>query len=244
MPSKPISESKLAANRANARRSTGPRTAQGKSRSATNAITHGLLSRVLPEEPSSTTPSTLDSFTAQFAPASPLERSLVARLAALNSRLHRITEIEAGLFEQNLTRVLGVYPELAMGASRHLSAAYEWASKSINLLSFYEARLSRDFHRTLADLRQTQNLRRFEETTAESLKLELDKQSQIQAEVPYPEEFPHTKNAPQNAPQNSQKINQADPQKAKGPTSLFSRSGPCPMGTADENYCLAPSLAV
>ena len=38
----PISEKQLAANRANAARSTGPRTAQGKARSAQNARSHGF----------------------------------------------------------------------------------------------------------------------------------------------------------------------------------------------------------
>src|SRR3954471_20417487 len=45
-PRRPLSEKKLAANRANAKKSTGPRTAAGKSRSRFNAVRHGLTASV------------------------------------------------------------------------------------------------------------------------------------------------------------------------------------------------------
>jgi hypothetical protein len=44
-PSRPTSDRKVAANRANARRSTGPRSPLGKARSSLNAIRHGILAR-------------------------------------------------------------------------------------------------------------------------------------------------------------------------------------------------------
>ena len=44
-----ISAAKLAANRANARASTGPRSAEGKKRSARNALRHGLTLPALPD---------------------------------------------------------------------------------------------------------------------------------------------------------------------------------------------------
>ena len=47
---RPITERKLQANRANAKRSTGPRTERGKAIARRNALKHGILSRSL--EPS------------------------------------------------------------------------------------------------------------------------------------------------------------------------------------------------
>jgi hypothetical protein len=45
---RPISQKKLAANRANAQRSTGPQTPEGKEKSKLNAVKHGLTSRYFP----------------------------------------------------------------------------------------------------------------------------------------------------------------------------------------------------
>ncbi len=45
---RPISPRKLAANRTNAQRSTGPRTPEGKEKSKLNATTHGLTARYFP----------------------------------------------------------------------------------------------------------------------------------------------------------------------------------------------------
>ena len=42
-----VSERKKAANRANAQKSTGPKTAEGKARSRLNAVTHGLCAVVI-----------------------------------------------------------------------------------------------------------------------------------------------------------------------------------------------------
>lgn len=48
---RPISERKLQANRANAKRSTGPRTERGKAVARRNALKHGILSRSLDLSP-------------------------------------------------------------------------------------------------------------------------------------------------------------------------------------------------
>ncbi len=49
-----ISEAKLQANRANAKKSTGPRTERGKASSRRNALRHGLTSRIVLFDPQKT----------------------------------------------------------------------------------------------------------------------------------------------------------------------------------------------
>ena len=49
-----VSERKLRANRANARKSTGPRTTRGKAYSRRNALVHGLTSRTVVFDPQGT----------------------------------------------------------------------------------------------------------------------------------------------------------------------------------------------
>jgi hypothetical protein len=49
-----VSEAKLQANRANAKKSTGPRTALGKAWSRRNALRHGLTSRIVLFDPQAT----------------------------------------------------------------------------------------------------------------------------------------------------------------------------------------------
>src|SRR5437868_1904427 len=46
---RPLSAKRLAANRANAKKSTGPRTKQGKHKVSQNATTHGLTSTRCPD---------------------------------------------------------------------------------------------------------------------------------------------------------------------------------------------------
>lgn len=99
---KRVTEKQLAANRANARRSTGPRTPQGKAISRYNALKHGILARaVIPEalepyESRETFEQLLDAFRDAFAPANVLEELLIEQIAAAYWRLARLYRAEAG----------------------------------------------------------------------------------------------------------------------------------------------------
>lgn len=89
----------IAANRLNARRSTGPRTFAGKRRSRRNALRHGLTAETVIdvfERPEDYRRFHQD-FVDAFEPLSAIEHALVGRLASLLWRLRRATAIEAGL---------------------------------------------------------------------------------------------------------------------------------------------------
>lgn len=72
----------LAANRANARKSTGPRTPEGKARSSQNALKSGLYAQglIIGYELASDLEALIAQFTDEYHPTTPTERSLVDQL--------------------------------------------------------------------------------------------------------------------------------------------------------------------
>ena len=104
---KPPSEARLRANRANALKSTGPRTLEGKRIAARNAITHALTARDLTAlgEAYDALPATIQHFTESWNPRSAFEQSLVIQLATLCLRLNRCARMETGLFDMSIPMV-------------------------------------------------------------------------------------------------------------------------------------------
>lgn len=95
------SEKKIQSNRRNALRSTGPRTAAGKSICSGNAVKHGLCARhiVINGESSIEFEDFKDSLIEQFQPVGMLELLLVNRIIAAFWRLRRLGRIEVELFD-------------------------------------------------------------------------------------------------------------------------------------------------
>jgi len=91
----------IEANRQNARKSTGPITAEGKLQSRCNAVRHGLTAETVigaledAEDYKAFEAAIIADYDAQSA----VERELVLRLASVLWRLRRATMIETGLFE-------------------------------------------------------------------------------------------------------------------------------------------------
>jgi len=104
---KTLSDRQLAANRANALRSTGPRTPAGRARSRWNALKHGALAEALippaleQYESRAAFDELLASLHASLAPDSPVEEMLVERIAVSYWRLARLLRTEAGSIAYN-----------------------------------------------------------------------------------------------------------------------------------------------
>lgn len=104
---KQISEKQLAANRANAQRSTGPRTAEGKARSARNRTGHALTAAhaILPGEDAAAFDRLKTELVAEFQPQTETESHLIDEIAQHQWKLLRAERMElralARSFEQN-----------------------------------------------------------------------------------------------------------------------------------------------
>jgi hypothetical protein len=130
---------RAAVNRANALRSTGPRTPAGKQRSSLNALRHGLTaaSPVLPSEDPAAYQRHCRQFLDEYKPATPTESHLTQELADTAWRLNRIPLLEAELFSQN--------PDPQSLIS------------SLATLGMHSQRLSRQFQKSLDQLREIQS---------------------------------------------------------------------------------------
>jgi hypothetical protein len=133
----------IAANRHNARKSTGPRTAAGKAVSSRNALRHGLAARaaiVLGEDPAD-----LQRFRAELraalAPKDGREELLAETAAEAAWRLRRVWRAEAALV--NRSGRLDVAPSRL---------------RDLLILRRYEAAANRRFHRAVAMLEHGRSL--------------------------------------------------------------------------------------
>jgi hypothetical protein len=93
------SERQKAANRANARHSTGPKTPEGKAVIRLNALRHGLLARevVLPGEDADAFEDLWNRVRAHLSPVGPIEEFLVDHIVNAMWRLRRSARAETAL---------------------------------------------------------------------------------------------------------------------------------------------------
>jgi hypothetical protein len=88
------SEARIAANRANALKSTGPTTRAGKERSRANALKHGLCSTVVVAEDAELVRARTADLLDTIKPRDEFQRWLVAQIALVSLRIERCEQVE------------------------------------------------------------------------------------------------------------------------------------------------------
>src|SRR5712672_2016414 len=96
---------RAAVNKANAQKSTGPRTAAGKQRSSLNALRHGLTGHtiVLPTEDQSAYQRHSQAFLDEYQAKGATETQLVQSLLDTSWQLNRASAVETNLFSLGIT---------------------------------------------------------------------------------------------------------------------------------------------
>jgi hypothetical protein len=152
-------------NRANSQHSTGPKTEFGKKKSSLNALRHGLTGQivVMPTEDLEAYQSHLKSFTDEYDPQGATEAHLVQALADTSWRLNRVAALETNLLTLGVTHPTGIDASQQIQDAMSIVAALESQSKALANLSMHSQRLSRQFERTVMQLRDLQKTRRAQE---------------------------------------------------------------------------------
>src|SRR5580658_2660311 len=146
-------ELQLIANRANAAKSTGPLTPEGKRISSRNGARHGLISDalVLKGESMRRFKSLAAALNLQFQPRNAVEASLVQTMAAARWRLLRLWGIQTATFEREMARQVpsaGSGAALAAVTFRNLADT----SRVLELEHLLEAGHDRQYNRALTML--------------------------------------------------------------------------------------------
>jgi len=159
-------KAQLNANRCNAQKSTGPTTAEGKSRSSRNATQHGLLSATpnLPGEDPAAFEGFLHAVLADQQPAGAVQTMLVERIAHLQWKLKRLPQIEASIItsQADAETTRRNPPSYSRRPNPHVPGPGTAETISMDVrgrnvlgtLQVYEQRLERSLRACLKELRE------------------------------------------------------------------------------------------
>jgi len=162
------SEAQIQANRENARKSTGPRTADGKATVAQNAVKHGLRAEqvVIKGEDPGQFESYREQMLGELGPDGALQAMLAERAVGLAWRLRRAEQLQAEVFDTMLVEE-ETDPVRKLARSLRGKAAGDGASalgrvvmrdfgyaQVLYRLGMYERRIEHSLYKTLNELQK------------------------------------------------------------------------------------------
>jgi hypothetical protein len=158
------SDLQIAANRANAQLSTGPKTEAGKAASSHNAIKTGLTGRtvLLPTDDRQAFDAHVARLLAEFQPANDAEKALVHSIAGTEWRLLRIPVLESGIYAVGRRKLAEEFADESDPAVRAVmieAQIFLTHRKDFSNLALQEARLRRHHNAELAQLKEMQRQR-------------------------------------------------------------------------------------
>jgi hypothetical protein len=171
------SAAQTAANRANAQKSTGPRTPEGKALVAQNAVKHGLLAQreVIPGEDAGELSLFRDRMREDLDPRGTLEGMLADRVVNLAWRLRRAERLESTalsmLEDRHGAKATGKPAEGDNQDDREAVLARAVVEdfrygKVLDRLLGYERRIENSLYRTMNELRKQRLIREVSEEVA------------------------------------------------------------------------------
>jgi len=165
-------EKQIAANRANAQKSTGPKTPEGRAAVRLNGLKYGLYAEtlILPGEDPAEFDALLDRFHAEHQPATPTEEAFVSQIVMATWRRARIQRMEAAFYKNKHKEFIGHddrYRALDDTGRLALIASRDAASKRLlDSFSRQEARLERAIKSAVHELRRCRADRRAQDDRA------------------------------------------------------------------------------
>jgi hypothetical protein len=152
-------------NQANSLHSTGPKTPEGKKRSALNAFKHGLSGNhmVLQAHELASYNQLTAAMLADLKPVSEPERQIAQKIVDLNFRINRITAIENNMLNFDIGPNEPDFEE-DEGIARMMGQARAWKqdAHAFEILGRYEARLSKQLLQYQKELERLKDVRKAE----------------------------------------------------------------------------------
>ncbi len=168
---RPVSDAQFAANRANAQKSTGPTSTEGKARSSMNAVKTGLTGQtvLLPTDDAIAYQAHLDRHFHRYSPVDDQEHTLVQFIADSEWRLLRIAPLEASIYAIGRLENPDLFPDEKDPVAREAlirGKLFLLYRRELNNLALQERRLRNQQTTDLAKLDALQKERKEKEKTA------------------------------------------------------------------------------